>query len=245
MNCSKPSASSPVTSRVRKWSRPVAPVSDWRAPVENRRYHSRMPNKVLGQRVAECEISGLESYSNLGLRYSAIRMEPAWTALGQAAGLAAAMSVKEGVEARALDVARLQRRLHELGAMTIYVPDLDPERRVPKPAWDPPGHFSARIPSWTERSRYFQAVQYFGTRGFFHDLAGSEGVRPAGTNLATGQWRIAITGHDAGLSRPIDPALAARWLGLAGANPRADLVADGRLTRGEFLHRLHSLQMAR
>jgi hypothetical protein len=183
------------------------------------------------------------SASHVG--YSAIRMEPAWTALGQAAGLAAAMSVKEGVEARALDVARLQRRLHELGAMTIYVPDLDPERRVPKPAWDPPGHFSARIPSWTERSRYFQAVQYFGTRGFFHDLAGSEGIRPAGPNVATGQWRIAITGHDAGLSRPIDPALAARWLGLAGANPRADLVADGRLTRGEFLHRLHSLQMAR
>ncbi|MBK9165879.1 MAG: FAD-dependent oxidoreductase [Bryobacterales bacterium] len=62
------------------------------------------------------------SASHVG--FAALRMEPAWTAIGQAAGVAAAMSLKTGASLRALDVPTLQLRLHELGAKTVYVSDL-------------------------------------------------------------------------------------------------------------------------
>lgn len=56
------------------------------------------------------------------LGFSAIRLEPTWTALGQAAGLAAHLALKAGK----LDVARLQDLLHERGAITAYFTDIEP-----------------------------------------------------------------------------------------------------------------------
>jgi hypothetical protein len=54
-SCASPAnpAFRPEISRVGKRARAVAPVSDWRAPVENRRYFPDT-DKVLGQRMAEC-----------------------------------------------------------------------------------------------------------------------------------------------------------------------------------------------
>jgi len=176
------------------------------------------------------------SSSHVG--YSAIRMEPAWTALGQAAGLAAAMVVQEKVEARRVDVARLQDRLHDAGAFTVYITDVFPARNVPRPAWDPPGHFTAHVPEWPSLTEYSRAAQYFGTRGFFHLI--SPEVPGGASGRATGQWNIGYAEHAVGFNEPIDAALAARWLHLADVPAGPRFAADGRLTRGEFLNRLHA-----
>jgi hypothetical protein len=174
--------------------------------------------------------------------YSAIRMEPAWTALGQAAGIAAALAVREGVEIRRVDVSELQRRLHEAGAFTVYVTDAFPARRMPRPEWDPREPFSAHLAPWPSRSNLSVAVQFFGTRGFFHHFGSEERYRQAsGAGRSTGQWGIQYPEHDVELSRPIDAELAARWLQLAGVAPSSRLQADGRLTRGEFILRLYAV----
>jgi len=173
--------------------------------------------------------------------YSAIRMEPAWTALGQAAGIAAAMVAREGGEVRQVDVPELQRRLHEAGAFTVYITDLFPARSIPRPEWDPRGPFTAHFAPWPSRSDYSVAAQFFGTRGFFHGFGAEERYqRSRGAGSSTGQWGIQYSEHEVELDRPIDAALATRWLKLAGVTATPEFTADGRLTRGQFLLRLYA-----
>jgi len=179
------------------------------------------------------------SASHVG--YSAIRMEPAWTALGQAAGIAAAIAIREQCEPRRVDVPKLQRRLHEAGAFTVYVGDLFPIREVPRPAWDQRPPFAASVPPWPSRSDFSVAAQYFGTRGFFHRF-GSDAQRvERGLGNSTGQWSILHPEHEVELSRPMDPGLTQRWLKAAGIRPSPQFEADGTLTRGEFLNRLYAV----
>lgn len=177
------------------------------------------------------------SASHVG--YSAIRMEPTWTALGQAAGIAAAMAVREKREPRNLKVDRIQARLHARGAMTVYIPDLGTPRQIPRPAWDPPGTFTVHILDNPEKSPLFRAAQYFGTRGFFHELA-VPGPKPFRARRATGQWSEARMDLAIEPERPIDETLAKSWLSRAGVATSPALRADGKLTRGEFLIRLHA-----
>jgi len=84
--------------------------------------------------------------SSSQLAFGAIRMEPTWTALGQAAGLAAVQAIKNGQYLRNLNIEQLQKRLHDKNALTFYTKDIPPS------------------------SPYFLAVQYFGNRGLFHNL---------------------------------------------------------------------------
>jgi hypothetical protein len=177
------------------------------------------------------------SSSHVG--FSTLRMEPVWTNLGQAAGIAAAQAVKRNQQVRDLAVPALQDRLWDLGAMTVYVSDLSPRMAITKPAWDPPGSFEARLTPWPVTSPSFKAVQYFGTRGFFHELIDPKTAPPKQRTPATGQWGGAYPHHEVGLELPIDEALAARWTSLAKAET-ADLKADGKLTRGEFLAQLYA-----
>ena len=62
------------------------------------------------------------SGSHIG--FSTLRMEPCWMALGQAAGVAAALLVSDGGtgEVQDLDVERLQRALFAQDAILIYIP---------------------------------------------------------------------------------------------------------------------------
>lgn len=64
------------------------------------------------------------SASHIG--FSTLRMEPCWMALGEAAGTAAAMAVKEGVQPAAIKVAELQDELLNHGAVLVYFRDTDP-----------------------------------------------------------------------------------------------------------------------
>lgn len=177
------------------------------------------------------------SASHVG--YSTIRMEPSWTALGQAAGVAAAMAIRQKREVRDLEVGGLQDRLHALGAMTVYVPDLGPERRLPRPSWDPPGSFVVRRLEEPARSSLFRAAQYFGTRGYFHELATESRAGVGKRKTATGQWSEARMDLSLEPSRPMDPQLAASWLAKAGIPDGPGFRADGVVTRGEFLERMY------
>ncbi len=204
-----------------------APVAPYQVP-----YRVLLPPNVDGLLVPVAV-----SASHVG--YSTLRMEPTWTALGQAAGIAAAWAARQRRDPKHTDVRALQRRLHELGAMTVYVPDLGPPRHVSRPSWDPPGTFLVRRLEEPGKSALFRAAQYFGTHGYFHLLprvAGAAGKpRPA-----TGQWLEARMDLAIEPNKVIDEALAEEWRKRAGARAARQLRADGRLTRGEFLKRLYA-----
>lgn len=178
------------------------------------------------------------SSSHVG--FSALRMEPTWTSLGQAAGIAAAMAVSAKQPVRAVAVPALQQRLWKRGAMTVYVTDLTPALKIPRPAWDPPGSFVAALHPWPIVSPWFKAAQYFGTRGFFADLVDAKTAPAVKRARATGQWNAAYPHHALGVAVPIDAALATRWTKMAGVAVTPELMPDGQLTRGEFLNRLYA-----
>lgn len=178
------------------------------------------------------------SSSHVG--FSALRMEPCWTNLGQAAGIAAALAVKQYKSPRDIPVPALQERLWDLGAMTVYITDLTPPVKIPKPSWDPPGSFTAALHPWPINSPSFKASQYFGTRGLFQDLIDPNTAPEKKRSGTTGQWATAYPHHEIGINLPIDEPLAARWAKLAGVEPTPDLKPDGKLTRGEFLTRLYT-----
>ena len=63
--------------------------------------------------------------------FSTLRMEPCWMALGEAAGTAAAISIRDGVAPRKADVAKIQDALLSRGAVLIHFQDVKPG----DPAW--------------------------------------------------------------------------------------------------------------
>jgi hypothetical protein len=80
------------------------------------------------------------SGSHLG--FSTLRMEPCWMALGQAAGVAAAESLRRGTPVRSVPAAAIQRDLAAAGAVLMYYDDCGPG------------------------DGGFPALQFFGPRGF-------------------------------------------------------------------------------
>ena len=52
--------------------------------------------------------------------FSTIRMEPCWMALGQAAGVAAAVSIESNVAPRNVDIKKVQQELLKQGAILSY-----------------------------------------------------------------------------------------------------------------------------
>ena len=127
--------------------------------------------------------------------YSSLRMEPTWTSLGYAAGLAAAQSVKEQVAPRSIKLEQLQQNLHNHKALTVYISDVLPG------------------------DDGFEAAQYLGTKGYFHNLPQYQGVpyigRGSGKEMR-GQHIAAYPYHAIEPDRPMDAALANRWNEKAG-----------------------------
>jgi hypothetical protein len=145
--------------------------------------------------------------------FSALRLEPTWTALGQAAGLAAHLCLKHAVAPARVDVAELQTLLHERQASTIYFSDV------------PPG------------SKYYRAAQFFGTRGYFHHVVDPAQARYEALRPRFGlQYSYAVPLHAAELDRPLDDMLRNQWLESKPA--RCDPPQQG-LSRGEFLAELY------
>jgi hypothetical protein len=159
------------------------------------------------------------SSSHVG--FCALRLEPIWMSLGQAAGHAAALAVKDNLPVQRVSVPQLQRRLLADNSALIYVSDVLP------------GHAD-----WA-------AVQWWGSVGGLHGLApmpAKPGQR--GRNLH-GQYFEANPGHAVELDKPLDAGLAKRWLALArelGLGMDGLPAADGRATRGDFLRAAAVLQ---
>lgn len=63
------------------------------------------------------------SGSHIG--FSTLRMEPCWMAIGQAAGIASALSIDEQVKVQHIDLARMQHELINQHATLIYYKDVD------------------------------------------------------------------------------------------------------------------------
>jgi hypothetical protein len=159
--------------------------------------------------------------------FNTIRMEPAWTALGQAAGVAAALSIRDNVPPREVDTDLLRRALHAQGAKTFYAADVD------------------------RRSPFFRAVQYFGNLGYFHatDLISTNTRYPAPVERVRGdigtQWRgQSIHWHDVLPDQPLTEEVETFWRqrtleqfgaeALEGFEP----TSNSSLTRGEYLNSL-------
>ena len=127
--------------------------------------------------------------------FGALRLEPIWCSLGQAAGWAASQSIQQSLPLQQINVAHLQHQLHGDQSATTYFSDLPPD------------------------SPDFQAVQWFALRGGFHGLASAE--QPKAKRLV-GQYCHAHPGHAAELDAPLDDALRTRWQSLTPlANPTA------------------------
>jgi hypothetical protein len=152
------------------------------------------------------------SSSHVG--FCALRLEPIWTSLGQAAGHAAALAIKRDIAVQKVDVPALQKRLHAAGSATIYVSDVLPG------------------------SPDFAAVQWWGTLGGLHGLEpmpAKPGQR--GKNLH-GQYYEANPGHQAKLDELLTAELAERWQKVAKERglPTESLPgADGSATRRDWI----------
>jgi len=155
---------------------------------------------------------GPVSSSHVG--FCALRLEPIWMSLGEAAGHAAHLARAARRPVQRVSVPDLQKKLHATGAATIYVSDVRP------------GHAD------------FGAVQWWGTAGGLHGLApmpAKPGER--GKNIH-GQYYEAFPGHAVELEKPLDEALANAWQKLA-TDLKLDATklpkADGQVTRGDFI----------
>ncbi len=87
--------------------------------------------------------------SGTHIGFSTLRMEPCWMALGQAAGIAAAMMARAGLSAHAIAIPEIQRQLLDQGAILIYYGDTDSSH----PAFKALQYFGLRgaIPEWRAR----------------------------------------------------------------------------------------------
>ncbi len=178
-------------------------------------YGVLVPSNVDGLLVS-CAVSS----SHIG--FCALRMEPTWTALGEAAGTAGAQAVQFNQEVRDIDVQVLRKTLHEAGALTYYVSDVAPS------------------------SPYYRAVQQFGNLGFFQDLYPANAPADANSKFpGFNQWYYAFPNHDLKPNELLTPELAANWLEKYHGLPQtyktgADslLLLNQPMTRGEFLNRL-------
>ena len=148
--------------------------------------------------------------------FSALRLEPTWTALGQAAGLAAHLAIAGKLPLRKVAPARIQELLHEAGASTIYFSDVLP------------GHPQYRL------------AQFFGTRGFFHGLAPLEQIRLEPLRKRFGlQYSHAIPHHEARLDAPPGPDTIQRWQKLSIEEEVCTVPPVSAPTRGAYLEELY------
>lgn len=171
---------------------------------------------ILPKKVDNLLVPVAVSASHVG--FSTLRMEPTWAALGQASGLAAVQAIKTNKSVQQIDVSQLQKRLHELGAITTYFSDVLPG------------------------SPYFKAAQYFGNQGYFHKVKKIENVVFAWPASSHGLGSPAYPNHQANLDKIIDEDTADNWLSMLNheeqkqkAKTDALLKPNGKITRGDFL----------
>jgi hypothetical protein len=155
------------------------------------------------------------SSSHVG--FSALRLEPIWMSLGQAAGHAAVLAVGNDIPVQELTIPILQDMLHKDGSATIYVSDVLPG--------DPD----------------FLAVQWWGTHGGLHGL---ESKPPGGARgkRIHGQYFEAAPGHALNPEMELTPSVRDRWMTLATSLGLAEEALENASTRVEFITKAYALK---
>jgi hypothetical protein len=146
--------------------------------------------------------------------FCAVRLEPIWMSLGQAAGHAAAQAHQRNVTVQDVAIAPLQKRLHDADSSTIYVSDVLP------------GHPD------------FAAVQWWGTCGGLHGLAPMPDKPGQRGKQMHGQYYEANPGHAADLTTALTANLHKRWSALAqltGLLPEQVPKWQEAMNRGDFI----------
>lgn len=136
--------------------------------------------------------------------WGAVRLEPVWMQTGEAAGYAAALAQQRGVAPAALAPDVLVRTLCRAGFLVTFFNDEQP---------------------------LLPALQYFGTKGFFHDYDArlAEPLKPATAKL----WAEGVAQLRAGT---LDANALARAVAQAESGPAGSV--PGTTTRGAALQRL-------
>lgn len=162
------------------------------------------------------------SSSHVG--FCALRLEPIWMSLGEAAGIAAALALRQsqagnsGFPVQRVAPSAIQEHLWRRGAATIYVSDV------------PPDHAD------------FAAVQWWATAGGLHGLAPTPPDEQLRGKNIVGQYFEAFPFHAAGLELPLDAETRERWMGLSRQMglDAASLPAAG--SRGDWIRTAFSLR---
>lgn len=157
-------------------------------------------------------VPGAVSSSHVG--FCALRLEPIWMALGQAAGHAAHIAKSGEVAVQSVTVSKLQARLHESGAATIYVSDLMPG------------------------DDGFSLAQWWGSLGGFHGLADSPKIYGDRAANIVGQYYLPYENHAAKLGQPMDQRIYEVWKPLAIKMGVDEAKIPGlmpQVTRGDWL----------
>ncbi|MFN0121583.1 MAG: FAD-dependent oxidoreductase [Blastocatellia bacterium] len=110
-------------------------------------------------------VPGALSATHLG--FGALRLEPVWMALGQAAGTAAALALETKSLPSTLSITQLQRRLLQAGQVITFFHD----QPGPDAVWlqlnRPQERSRQLVLSEIPQPRYSPGLQFFGARGFF------------------------------------------------------------------------------
>ena len=164
------------------------------------------------------------SASHVG--FSGIRLEPTWTALGQAAGIAAHVALRTQTSVPEVEVARVQQLLHKHGAKTTYISDVEAD------------------------SKYFKAAQWLGLQGFMHDLYALDSLEMRGAqtykSLRGTQYAAAYPFHALQPERPVPPDLVEAWAAHITDGPARESILTyyqkNQPTMGELLLRIAGLK---
>jgi len=147
--------------------------------------------------------------SSTHVGFCALRLEPIWMSLGQAAGYAASQAIKGDSSVQDVPVAAIQKLLIEDKSALTYFSDLPLD------------------------SPDFAAVQWWAAKGGYH------GVEPWPKTLRGkkrhGQYNLANPGHEAKLDDRMTAEFRERWLALAKSHHIDTSKAADATTRRDFI----------
>ena len=153
------------------------------------------------------------SASHVG--FCALRLEPIWMSLGQAAGEAITLAIEADAPLADVTPESLRARLHETQTATIYTSD------VP------------------EESVEFRAVQWWGSEGGFIAIDREHGAEQFkyGTRgkQRIGQYHEAFPRHGVELDKPLSDELRTAWVDLASRACSGFDWQSNLRTRGDFI----------